>query len=554
MTKDFKKFSFDTSHLEVNPAAKNLAASQNDYAVFLPSISAIYARIVSMTEYVLRNKLPDGLVNGMVDLNFLDPKTSLFYYPTALYSAGHAVLDPKESWTIESMIQQRDRKNTVILGDSGGFQASTGVLKFPWTAKPNQTVEEHNLDKDAVRMKILRWLEATADYSMVLDWPTGTLSKSEVDPVTGVSLHPGLKTFRDCLDGSVENHKFFLKHRQEGATKFLNVLQGRNVEEGDIWWDEVKDLPFESWAFSGVQASNFAINLRRLIIMRDNHYLENREWLHYLGNGKIKAGCALTTLQRVLRKYVDEQLTLSFDAASPFVMTAKGQAYHTYELSSNNIAFKGGTMPDQKELKNNPQLLNDWIKENLSKNGNQYRSRIGDQISVGDICIKGYEDLQYKKIPFSKKEIDSGEWAKTPEGMANDRFKWSKAYKNHLMHHFENDGLFDWGHNSSVFDDETKKYEVKWPSSMDGFSYLLIMNHNVELHINAIQAACMIQDQSLSEAKKYLTPDLLEFKDLCTEIFTSERPMEIISKHERMLQLITGMDATNDISINLDSI
>lgn len=554
MTNNFKKFSFDTSHLNVNPETKNFAATQQDYAVFLPSISAIYARIVSMAEYTLREKLPAGLANGLTDLDFLNPANALFYYPTALYSAGHAVLDPAASWTTESMIQQRDRNNTVLLGDSGGFQASTGVLKYPWTAKSGQTVEEHNADKDAVRMKILRWLEATADYSMVLDWPTGTLFKSETDPVTGISLHPGLKTFRDCLDGSMENHRFFIKNRREGATKFLNVLQGRNVEEGDIWWDEVKDLPFESWSFSGVQASNFAINLRRLIIMRDQGYLENREWLHYLGNGKIKAGCALTTLQRSLRKYVDENLTVSFDAASPFVMTAKGHAYYGYELSSQNVNFKSGIIPDFKELKNNPQLLNEWIADNSSKKYKQYRSQIGEKITVGDVCVKGYEDLNYKKIPFSKKEVESGEWAKTPEGQANDPFRWSRAYKEYLAHHHDNGGLFDWGYDSSLFDNEAKKYEVKWPSSMDGFSYLLLMNHNVELHINAIQSACMLQDESLTEAKKYLTSDLLEFKDLCPEIFTSERPMDIILKHERMLQQITGMDAVNDISIDLGNL
>ena len=191
-------------------------------------------------------------------------------------------------------------------------------------------------------MKLLRWLEATSDYSMVLDWPTYALVKFGLDPVTGASLHPSLKNFGDCLRGSLENHEFFIKNRKEGATKFLNVLQGRNQEEGDIWWDATKDLPFESWAFSNVQASNFSINLRRLIIMRDEGYLQGREWLHYLGNGKIKAGCALTTVQRALRKYVDPELTVSFDAASPFVMTAKGQMYYGYELSQRSVGFNGG--------------------------------------------------------------------------------------------------------------------------------------------------------------------------------------------------------------------
>jgi hypothetical protein len=350
----------------------------------------------------------------------------------------------------------------------------------------------------------------------------------------------------------MENHHFFAKHRKEGATKFLNVLQGRNMEEGDIWWEAAKDLPFESWAFSNVQASNFTINLRRLIIMRDNNYLVGRELLHYLGNGKIKAGCALTTLQRSLRKYIDPELTISFDAASPFVMAARGQMYYGYEHNSSNVGFKGGPIVDKKELKNNPQLLNDWIIENLPKKCNPEPSKIGDRITVGDICLRGYEDLEYKKIAWTKSEMKTERYKASPEGKAGDIFRWTKAYKEYLIHSHDNGGLFDFG--SGKFELESEKYQVKWPSSMDGFSYLLIMNHNVELHINACQAANMLQDLPVDKAKEYLTPDLLEFKDLCPEIFKSENPMDLIMKHERMLTNITGMSADNSISIDIEDI
>lgn len=549
MKTKFKNFNFNTEHLVVNAEAHNLAAKQNDFAVFLPSISAIYAKIVSMLEYNIRDKLPTGLPNGLKDLNFLDPSNNLFYYPAALYSAGHAVLDPKESWNAESMVQQRDRRNTLIVGDSGGFQAATGVLKYPWHPKPKQSAEEHMRDKDDMRMKLLRWLEATSDYSMVLDWPTYALVKYGLDPVTGVSLHPSLKSFADCLNGSMENHQFFIKNRKEGATKFLNVLQGRNMEEGDIWWNAAKDLPFESWAFSNVQASNFSINLRRLIIMRDNNYLQGRELLHYLGNGKIKAGCALSTLQRSLRKYVDEQLTITFDAASPFVMAARGQMYYGHELSHHNVGFKGGAIVDDKNLKNNPQLLNDWLANNLPKKCVQVRSKIGDRISVGDICVRGYDDLKYKKIAWTKHEMETERYKASPEGRAGDQFRWTKAYKEYLAHHPNNGGIFDFG--GDKFEKEQDKYQVKWPSSMDGFSYLLAMNHSVELHINAVQAANQCQDLPISQAKEFLTPDLLEFKDLCPEIFTSENPMDLIMKHERMLTGITGMVADNEVPIDI---
>jgi len=550
MTDNFKRFEFNTEHLNLNPNAHNLAARQKDYAVFLPSISMIYAKIVSMVEYNMREKMPMGLPNGLRDLDFFDQKNSLFYYPAALYSAGHAILDLNDTWTQERMVQQRDKKNTVLVGDSGGFQAATGVLKYPWYPKPTQSIEEHARDKDDIRLKILRWLEFTSDYSMLLDWPTYALVKYGLDPVTGISLHPSLKSFADCLNGSLDNHQFFIKNRKEGATKFLNVLQGRNMEEGDIWWEAVKDLPFESWSFSNVQASNFTINLRRLIIMRDNNYLANREWLHYLGNGKIKAGCALTTLQRSLRKYVDPELTISFDAASPFVMTAKGQMYYGHEHSSLNMGFKGGPIVDKKELKDSTLLLNDWIAQNLPKKCDPVRSRIGDRITVGDICVRDENDLTYKKIAWTKKELTTDQYKNSPESKVNDMFRWTKAYKEYLVHSHDNGGLFDFG--SNKFTEEREKYQVKWPSSMDGFSYLLAMNHNTELHINAIQAANLLQDLPVSESKQHITPDLLEFRDLCPEIFKSENPMDLIMKHEKMLQKITGMDADNEVSLDIE--
>lgn len=533
-----------------NKNTLNLAERQKDYAIFLPSISAIYAKIVSMPEYNIRDKMPDGLINGRQDLNFLNPDNTLFYYPAALYSAGHAYLGIDDSDIQESMVQKRDRKNTVMIGDSGGFQIATGVLKWPWQKKNGQTDIEWSNSKDDMRMKILRWLEHTADYSMVLDVPTYGLVKFGFDPVTGDSLHPGMKTFKDCLNVSLENYDFFIKHRREGDTKFLNVLQGRNQLEGDIWWDAVKDLPFETWAFSNVQASNFAINLRRLIIMRDGKYLDGRDWLHYLGNGKIKAGCALTTLQRCIRQYINPDITISYDAASPFVMTAHGQSYFGYNLSHTDMAFKGGSIIDDKLLKHSKQTINEWIIENDVK-GYINPTRIGDKCTVGDICVRGYEDLKFKKVAWSKKELSLPEYLNSPEAKEGDLFRWSEAYKNHLVHNQSSGGLFDFGES---FDKEDQKYLGKWPSSLDGFSYLLMMNHNTELHIRAVQDACMKQDLPSNESNKYITEDLLEFKELCPEIFTSETPMDLINKNEKLLQNITGMDATNTTPLDINDI
>jgi len=249
---------------------------------------------------------------------------------------------------------------------------------------------------------------------------------------------------------------------------------------------------------------------------------------------------------------VNPNMTLSFDAASPFVMVAKGTAYYGYELTHDRLGFKSGSMPDDKGLKGSTQLLNDWI-ASVAKKIIPKPSTVGNMVTVGDMCIRGYEDLDYKKIPWSKKELESDEYKNSLEAAVNDKFRWSQAYKDYLMHGPANQGLFEWN-DGAKFETEYEKYQVKWPSSLDGFSYLLAMNHNTELHINAIQAACYFQSQPLNIANQYIPSDLLEFKDFCDDIFTSETPMDLLAKHEKMLQSITGIDATNEILLDMENL
>jgi len=103
---------------------KNLTETQNDYAVFLPSISGFYGTFVGKQryeEYVDPKRVPAGI--GEVEaLNFLNPDKGAFHYKWALYSAGHAELDVNKHSPKEDMVRNRDRDNSWLLGDSGGFQ------------------------------------------------------------------------------------------------------------------------------------------------------------------------------------------------------------------------------------------------------------------------------------------------------------------------------------------------------------------------------------------------------------------------------------------------
>ena len=140
-------------------------------------------------------------------------------------------------------------------------------------------------------------------------------------------------------------------------------------------------------------------------------------------------------------------------------------------------------------------------------------SSISRKITLGDICVKGYEDVNGKEIEATIESIQ------------------------------QEMGIIQWDN----FETKHKKY----PSSLDGLSYLLLMNHNVELHIKACQEACYWMDQPINISTQHLPSEILEFKDLCTDIFTSEKPMDLSDKNWRLLTNANGMDAYNDLSIDI---
>ena len=115
--------------------------------------------------HIPAERIPKGFENGVEGLNFLNPEKGMFTYPTALYSAGHACLNMEQVNDRDSMVVNRDRKFSTIVGDSGGYQIGRGVIKFDW-----KDFEGNKANK--VRSDILNWLELTSDWAMTLDVPT----------------------------------------------------------------------------------------------------------------------------------------------------------------------------------------------------------------------------------------------------------------------------------------------------------------------------------------------------------------------------------------------
>jgi len=280
----------------------NLTEAQNDYAVFLPSISGFYATFIGKqrySEYVDLNRVPAGI--GEVEaLNFLNSNKGAFHYKWALYSAGHAELDVNKFSEKEDMLRNRDRNNSWLLGDSGGFQIAKGLWEGDWT-DPNCPKAQKK------RELVVNWMEEYMDYGMMLDIPTWTFR----DPKA--SAASGIKTYQDAVDATHINAKYYMANRR-GNFKVLNVLQGGNHQEADEWYEEFKgycdpkqypETHFNGWAMGGQNMCDVHLILRRIVAMIHDGLLETgmHDVMHFLGTSKLEWAVLLTDIQRAVRKY-----------------------------------------------------------------------------------------------------------------------------------------------------------------------------------------------------------------------------------------------------------
>ena len=462
----------------------DLTPLQRDYAVYLPAISSFYSTYVAkqrLEKFIPDDRIPKGFDRGIEGMNFLNPEQGYFYYKYGLYSAGHAQLDLNKSLVQESMIQQRDRGNTMILGDSGGYQIGKGVLKFDW-------LNFEGAEANATRQKILEWLELTADWSMMLDVPTWACDHIH-------SPKTGLKTFEDCLEKTRFNNDYFLNNRL-GQTKWLNVLQGSNWDTAEKWYEGVKEFSdpkgkyagreAEGWAMGGANMCKMPITLRRLITMKFDGLLEGKDWMHFLGTAQLDWACYLTLIQREIREHVNKNFTISFDCASPFIATAHGLVYTNAQHTNKRFSVIMDKAPDTKMLSGRHDIPF------------PFESDFGRRLSIADICYYA-------------------------PGMLNKIGKEGKT-------------------------------------SWDSFAYALMMGHNVECHIRAVQRANHLMDiecakfspdwrmwgiegKKEKEYSEWVPNKILYFSNFVKELFskqTKEEAFEMIHTAKRFLESLEG--------------
>ena len=210
----------------------DLTAKQLDYAVFLPAISGFYSTFIGkqrVENYVDPKRFPQGL-KDMEQMNWLNSQQGLFPYKWSLYSGGHANLDLTKEVSGENMVRKRD-PNTIVLGDSGGFQIAKGLWEGDWKAGSGCPKAQ------AKREGVLKWLDGVSNYAMTLDIPTWIVNNPEAGAKVGILKH------EEAIAATHYNNEYFIKNRKgidNGGTKILNVLQGASHEEAEEWYELMK--------------------------------------------------------------------------------------------------------------------------------------------------------------------------------------------------------------------------------------------------------------------------------------------------------------------------
>jgi len=203
--------------------------------------------------------------------------------------------------------------------------------------------------------------------------------------------------------------------------------------------------------------------LKRLVALRFDGLLEKgvHDFMHFLGTSKLEWATLLTDIQRSVRKHHNENFTITFDCASPFLATANGQVYCQVETEDRSkwVYRMVPSIDDKKLATDNTPFAEAFVRE--GKHTSFLDSPITDGLKAKDVCIYAPGDLN--KI---------GKEGKT---------------------------------------------------SWDSFSYAILMGHNVWTHINAVQEANRQYDNGrIPNMLIQESFDRVAFKDIVEAIFATD--------------------------------
>ena len=288
---------------------------------YLPSLQPSWTRTFSKPLYEHRDNVPYGSFRSLDEFNWYNGKNPRFRHPYALYSAGHAELNLDKAYDVDAMLFNRDRSNTFLLADSGGFQVGKGA--WPLSSIDTQI------------KKVIRWQEAIADLAVILEVPTWLEQESR--PI-------GFDKALEETKRSLETYATY----STGKVKFLNPLHGSTYDEGRRWFDETRwfnDQDFAvGWCFASAFSKDLHLALKMVLYMiEQEHY---PQYLHFLGEGgPLSAVVAAIMRRTIVRSYpagIDTGLNVTIDASSEFLTTGRYMSIYERAVDAKHGAKKMG--------------------------------------------------------------------------------------------------------------------------------------------------------------------------------------------------------------------
>ena len=282
-------------------------------ARYLPAVNKAYAETAALEQVSAERNVPTGFKPS--DLAFWIPNNRYFHYPYALHSVG------LYSWgtRIDNALTRSSKQTRTLLGDSGGFQL--GKKSEPFNYKSLAS----GLSSDDARRA---WHEAED----LRDWIVGSLTAScNLAMTIDVPLWSTLSTNTDSAFNHCSVDELIVLNRQTldyiertagrpNNFRWLNVIQGLDVETIDRWIDAVHEFRHGGWALGGAAGvrggvANVVHSLSKLDKL--GGFADGNDWVHVLGVGTADWAVYLTEIQQHMReKY--PTFTVSFDNATPF--------------------------------------------------------------------------------------------------------------------------------------------------------------------------------------------------------------------------------------------
>ena len=206
------------------------------------------------------------------------------------------------------------------------------------------------------------------------------------------------------------------------------------------------------------------------------------DWMHFLGTSKLEWACLLTDIQRAVRKYHNENFTISFDCASPFLANAKGLVYDQLRIEhESKWTYSMDAGIDDKKYATDNRLYGD-VARNDNILPNFMDSHISKHLKVNDVCYYKPGDLN--------------------------------------------------------------KIKKEGKTSWDSFSYALQMAHNTWMHINAVLTANEQYDAGIAPSMLIRhTHTIVHFRQLVDEIIANaanQKSLDLIEDHSKFWISIVG--------------